>query len=201
MNKTGLIFCLTATFSLTVSCTNSYDPLKDYEQLQPANVFETPAPGTGTPHDPEEVSRGRYLVALLGCGSCHTDGALEGRPDQNRLLAGSGTGIAYSNPLVESRPGVVYPPNLTPDRETGIGNWSVEQIAKQLRTGIDNHGGRSIPVMPWPAYAKITPEDARAIAVYLKSLPPVKHRVPEKVSPGQKAPAPFVHFGIYRSRQ
>jgi hypothetical protein len=146
------------------------------------------------------VERGRYLVGLLGCGSCHTDGALVGTPDMAHLLAGSNTGIAYSNPLAVRDPGIVYPANITPDIETGIGSWSVDEIVAMIVGGVDKHSGQTLPVMPWPSYANIVREDAEAMAAYLLSLPPVRHRVPENVRPGRRATAPFVHFGVYQSR-
>ena len=118
-----------------------------------------------------------------------------------RLLAGSDVGIATSDPLAERHPGVVYPANLTPDQETGIGDWTLQQIVTMLQSGSDNHGSRSLPVMPFVTYSRLLPEDTTAIAMYLKSLPAVQHRVPANVRPGQRATAPFVHFGIYRSRQ
>lgn len=141
------------------------------------------------------------MVSLLGCGNCHTDGALSGQPDPALVLAGSKVGIAYSNPLENDHPGVVYPSNLTPDWETGLGGWSVERIAIMLRSGINNHGGQSSPVMPWQAYSRLSEEDASAIAMYLKSLPPVQHEVPDRVRPGRAAEHPYVHFGVYQSRQ
>jgi hypothetical protein len=137
----------------------------------------------------------------LGCGNCHTDGSLTGKPDPQHLLAGSATGIARSDPTTVRYPGVVFPPNLTPDPETGIGNWSLEQIEAMLRSGTNRHGQKAISVMPWQIYAQLRPEDTRAIAMYLKSLPPVKHEVPARVEPGKKSKAPFVHFGVYRSSQ
>jgi hypothetical protein len=70
-----------------------------------------------------------------------------------------------------------------------------------IRSGIESHGGQSKPVMPFPAYAKIETNDARAIAVYLKSLAPVVHQIPANVEPGQRAEAPFVHFGVYQSKR
>lgn len=145
--------------------------------------------------------RGRYMVGLLGCGSCHTDGALVGNVNPERHLAGSSVGIAYTSPFVDSRPGIVYPPNLTPDMETGLGSWTVNRLVQMIRVGTTNHSSRSLPVMPWPAFAGITEEDAFAIAAYLKSLPPVRHEVPANVSRGQAASAPYVHFGVYQSKQ
>jgi hypothetical protein len=191
----------TAVAALTLACcANTYNPLEAYEQVQPAAGLDSPSVTVST-YPAEQVERGLYLTDLLGCGSCHTDGALIGEPNAARLLAGSEVGIARSNPLVESKPGVVYPANITPDRETGIGDWTLEEIVNLLQSGMDNHSRQTLPVMPWLNYSQLLPEDATAIAMYLKSLPPVKHKVPANVSPGQRADAPFIHFGIYRSRQ
>jgi hypothetical protein len=183
------------------NCESGYNPLDDYEQLDPATIFAAPDPLPSTSYSIEQLSRGKYLVGLLGCGSCHNDGALVGNPVEGRLLAGSQTGIAFTSPFVDKNPGVVYPPNLTPDMETGLGTWSINQLVQMVRMGTRDHSARSIPVMPWPAYANITSPDALAIAAYLKSLAPVHHEVPSNVSPGQKAPAEFIHFGVYQSKQ
>lgn len=183
------------------ACSSAYNPLDDYEQLQPATILDVPEPAEEIAFDEDIVERGRYLTRLLGCGSCHTNGALVGLPVPGQYLAGSDTGIAYSNPLAVRNPGIVYPSNLTPDAQTGLGNWSVEEIVTMVQRGVDNHSTQTLPVMPWPSYANITADDAFAIAAYLKSLPPVSHRVPENVAPGQRAVAPFVHFGVYQSRQ
>jgi len=190
-----------AVATLTLACcANTYNSLEGYEQVQPVAGPDSPS-ATASAYPAVQVERGRYLTDLLGCGSCHTDGALIGEPNAARLLAGSEVGIARSNPLVESKPGVVYPANITPDRETGIGDWSVEEIVTLLQSGIDNHDRQTLPVMPWLNYSRLLPEDATAIAMYLKSLPSIKHQVPANVSPGQRATAPFIHFGIYRSGQ
>ncbi len=188
-------------FSLLISaCATGYNPLDDFEEMDPATIFANPEPLPSADYTPEQLARGRYMVSMLGCGSCHTDGALIGEPVLTRQLAGSNIGIAYTSPFVDSNPGVVYPPNLTPDMETGLGSWTMERLVDMIRLGTSSHGGRSLPVMPWPAFTGITDEDAFAIAAYLKSLPPVRHSVPTSVRPGQSAPAPFVHFGVYQSR-
>ena len=181
-------------------CSTPYNPMDDYEQVTSATILESPAPAPQVDYPPDMVNQGRYMVGLLGCGSCHTNGALVGFPNSSQLLAGSNTGIAYSNPMVVDKPGIVYPSNLTPDVETGIGTWSLEQIIAMVRGGFDNHGSQTLPVMPWPSYANINNEDAESIAMYLKSLAPVRHQVPANVMPGQDATAPFVHFGVYQSR-
>lgn len=176
------------------------DPLQGMEQVEPALAPDSPAPAPSS-FDPAEVEHGRYLTDLLGCGNCHTDGALVGKPDASRTLAGSGVGIAISDPMQVRQPGIVFPSNLTPDRETGLGDWSLGQIIKMIQTGMDRHGKASLPVMPWMTYSRLKPGDAEAIAMYLASLPPVKHPVPKTVRPGHPSPAPYVHFGVYRSEK
>jgi mono/diheme cytochrome c family protein len=174
----------------------------EYTELQSVKVVDAPAPVAGNfaPENRYLVEHGEYLVELLGCGGCHTDGALEGAPRMDKALAGSSIGIAYMNPFNNNRPGVVYPPNITPDPDTGIGGWSDNQIAAAVRAGVGRHTSRRIAVMPWQGYAKMSDEDANAIVAYLRSIKPVKNEVPKEVKPGQRATWPFVYFGTYRSR-
>ncbi len=200
-----LRLALFAPFLLAACATESepqYDPLEDYEQIEAATILDAPAPvpGNFAPDHHYQVQRGEYLVELLGCGACHTDGALEGAPQMDRALAGSSIGIAYTNPLDTNSPGIVFPPNITPDEDTGIGLWSDEQIESAIRIGTGRHAGRRIAVMPWQGYAKMTDEDVTAIVSYLRSIGPVSHRVPNEVVPGQKTNHRYVHFGVYRSR-
>ncbi len=191
---------------LLVACATEsepqYNPMQDYEQLDVTTVLDAPSPNPGNfaPEHQYQVARGKYLVELLGCGACHTDGALEGVPDTDMALAGSDIGIAFANPLGNKDPGVVFPPNITPDKETGIGLWSDKQIARAIRVGVGRHARRRIAVMPWKGYAKMTEEDLMAIVSYLRSIKPTHHQVPDEVEPGEKASEPFVYFGVYRSR-
>jgi len=192
-----------AALAVTTGCSTPYDPLQDFEPVAPATQLEPPqlSASRDTAYPLETVQRGKYLVKLLGCGLCHTDGALVGKPDRALNLAGSQIGIAVSNPLAEKYPAVVYPPNITPDPDTGIGNWSESELVGALREGEGGHRSKLLAVMPWPTYALITDADASAISAYLFSLPPVIHQVPDNVSTGSKASSAYVHFGVYRSRQ
>jgi hypothetical protein len=74
--------------------------------------------------------------------------------------------------------GVFVPRNLTPDKATGLGNWTVAQIVTAITTGVRPDGRILAPIMPWRAYSQLTPSDARDIALFLKTLPPVEHKVP-----------------------
>lgn len=178
------------------------DILNDYEEVDATTVLDAPTskPGTFSPQNRAVVARGKYLVEILACGSCHTDGALVGDPDFDRTLAGSKTGIAFTNPLGEEYPGVIYPPNITPDKKTGIGDWTDTQIANAIRAGIGRHGNRRVASMPWRGYGKISDDDVTAIVGYLRTIDAVKHQVPDEVKPGQRASHPFVYFGVYRSK-
>ena len=190
-------------FALTACAVETdYSPLDEYEEVASTRILDAPdpTPGNFAPESRFLVERGEYMVELLGCGGCHTDGALEGAPNMGLALAGSSIGIAWTNPFNNDRPGVVYPPNLTPDAETGIGNLSDTQIAAAIRAGLGRHMSRRIAVMPWQGYARMTSEDVEAIVAYLRSIPPVRHRVPDEVTPGQRARNPYVYFGTYRSR-
>lgn len=134
----------------------------------------------------ERLERGRYFATIMDCGGCHTPGIFQGKPDFQRTLAGSETGIKIPGL------GIFYPPNLTPDRETGLGAWSEEEIAAAVRTGVRPDGRILAPVMPWRSYSLISEEDAGALAAYLKSLPPVKHQVAGPTGEGEKPAAPYM---------
>lgn len=144
-----------------------------------------PAAAQAASADPATVTRGQYLTTIMDCAGCHTPGALIGHPDGTRKLAGSDVG--FGGPF-----GVIYPKNLTPDRETGLGQWTDAEIVRAIRQGQSRDGRALVPVMPWPSYAALTPEDAQAVAAYLKSVPPVKFAVPADVKPGGRATAPYI---------
>jgi mono/diheme cytochrome c family protein len=127
-----------------------------------------------------QAERGKYLVSIAGCNDCHTPGYFFGKPDMNRYLGGSEVGFEIPGL------GVFHGPNLTPDPETGLGNWSVGQIVTALQTGKRPDGRELAPIMPWRAFANLTKDDATAIAVFLKSLPPVKNKVPGPFGPNDK---------------
>lgn len=199
MNYRAIIVLLPLLFA---ACATPVNPLDYYEEVDAATILDAPTPmeGNVAPENRELAARGEYLVELLGCGACHTDGALIGEPRLDRSLAGTRVGIAYTNPLEFKYPGVVFSPNITPDEETGIGNWSDQQIAQAIRFGIGRHGNNAIRVMPWPSYATLNDGDVNAIVAYLRVIDPVEHLVPENVPPGRRTRAPYVHFGVYRSR-
>jgi len=131
------------------------------------------------------AARGKYLVNLGGCLDCHTPGYFLGKPDMARYLGGSEVG--FEIPEL----GVFYAPNLTPDKETGLGSWTDAQIATALTTGVRPDGRILAPIMPWRAFAGLTKEDVGAMIAFLRTLPPVQNKVPGPFGPKDK-PTSFV---------
>jgi mono/diheme cytochrome c family protein len=127
-----------------------------------------------------QTDRGKYLVEFGGCNDCHTPGYFFGKPDMARYLGGSDVGFEIPGL------GVFVGRNITPDKETGIGNWTDEQIVTAIQTGVRPDGRILAPIMPWHAFAKLTKNDALAIAAFLKSIKPVKHAIPGPFGPGEK---------------
>lgn len=133
-----------------------------------------------------DIDKGAYLAQIMDCGGCHTPGALSGKPNPARHLAGGDIGFAIPDL------GTFFPPNLTSDEETGLGAWSAKDIVTAVRTGARPDGRLLAPVMPWHAYAALTDADAAALAVYIKSLPAVAHKVPGPFGPAEIATAPYL---------
>ena len=144
-------------------------------------------PGTQAMTEPEQIAHGQYLVHIAGCNDCHTPGYFYGAPDSTRLLSGSELG--WKGPW-----GVSYARNLTPDPQTGIGAWSETDIVTAIRTGKRPDGRMLLPPMPWPDFAHLTDADAAAIAKYLKSLPPVTHKMPDILGPDAAPTGSIIAF-------
>jgi mono/diheme cytochrome c family protein len=135
--------------------------------------------------DRQLVERGKYLVTVANCTDCHTPGHFFGKPDLKRELGGSEVGFEIPGL------GIFHGPNLTPDQATGLGSWSEADIVTAIQTGRRPDARELAPIMPWQAFAKLTKSDAQAIAAYLKSLPPVRNKVPGPFGPSE-TPTAFV---------
>ena len=140
------------------------------------------APTTTAMTAEEKIARGKQISYTSACHDCHTPGGLYGSPDTMRTLSGSELG--WEGPW-----GVSFPRNLTPDMETGIGKWSEDDIVTAIRTGVRPDHTPLMPPMPWPMYSHMSDADAYALAAYLKSLPPVVHKAPDKIPPGKTVAA------------
>ncbi len=120
------------------------------------------------------IERGSYLVnAVLACDGCHTPRGPAGLNMQRRFAGGS---QVWDEPAYTVRGS-----NITQDRETGIGAWSVNDIKKLLTEGIRPNGVPVAHQMPYPVYKIFTPDDLEAVAVYVKSVPAIRNQVPPPV--------------------
>jgi len=177
-----------------------------------ATIVLTAAPLAAAADNPNaaKVARGQYLVSTSGCHDCHTPfklGPNGPEPDMSRALSGhpqslvmppapqlppgpwlvtmAATNTAFAGPW-----GVSFTANLTPDAETGLGQWTLKNFTDTIRTG--RHMGRGRPVlppMPIPVYNNFTDDDLEAVYSYLRTIAPIGNRVPEPLSPGQSTAA------------
>ena len=108
------------------------------------------------------IERGRYLLYAGGCITCHTEDRDDAAP-----LAG---GRAMESPF-----GTFYTPNITPDIETGIGNWSDRQFIEAFWDGVSPEGEHYFPAFPFTAYTGLSERDILALKAYLFSIPPVSN--------------------------
>ena len=152
------------------------------------------------------IERGGYLVnTIMACGNCHTPRDADGKPVPGRELSG---GLAFNTPAFAATA-----PNITPDRETGIGSWSDAEIKRALIEGSRPDHGRFAgialaAIMPANFYKALLPDDLDTIIAYLRSVTPVRNEVPDPVYkvPVRRDPYPDADAGFQqgdagRSRQ
>ena len=121
---------------------------------------------------PQRLARGEYLVHVTACMECHAPHqwtAHDAPIPPNMVAAGQDMSV------LKGLPGRIIAPNISPDPETGAGNWTDDQLARAIREGISHDGRALLPIMPYPDFRAMSDEDLASIIVYLRSLPPV-HR-------------------------
>lgn len=136
------------------------------------------APAVSSIADPKMraiAERGRYIVMTTGCIGCHATNGDRG-PNYSKYLAGGALKITTTSGTFVTR-------NLTPDAETGLGRRSDEEVKRVLRSGVlpDGHVAPHT-AMPWANFSRWSEEDRYAVVVYLRTLPPVRHEIPEPVT-------------------
>ena len=120
--------------------------------------------------DADAVLRGRYVFHAGACDSCHTD-----HPNRGPFLAGGRR--------MDTEFGTFYVPNITPDRETGIGGWRAEDFRRAMIEGRTPGGSHYYPVFPYRWYTGMSEEDVADMWAYLRAVPPVRNRVREHELP------------------
>jgi mono/diheme cytochrome c family protein len=125
---------------------------------------QTQAPTQAQP-SAETIAHGKAIVDAADCTGCHT-------ADPAKPFAG---GKRIDTPF-----GGIYSPNLTPDRDTGLGGWSDDNFYQALRNGVAPNGSRYYPAFPYPYFTKLTRQDILAIKAYLATLTPVTNTPPPR---------------------
>lgn len=115
------------------------------------------------------IEHGKYVARLSDCVACHT------AHNGGKPYAG---GLGLKTPF-----GTIYASNITPDKETGIGNWSDADFIRAVRYGIGQHNLLLYPAMPYNNYVKLSDTDLRDLKAYMDTLPAVKSKIPENTMP------------------
>ena len=163
-----VVFCLVALLAVGITMTVGWRPfLGPHVRPLTNRVFE---------RTPERWARGKYLVEnVSSCMDCHSphDWTKHDAPITSGM-EGAGGDMSVVNGL----PGHVVAPNLTPDPETGAGNWSDDALARAVREGIGHDGHTLFPMMPYGHFRRLPDEDVASVVVFLRSLPAVRNSLP-----------------------
>lgn len=126
------------------------------------------------------LARGKYLAeGPAHCFFCHTEHDLS-TEEGPIIQAKKGSGWQMPIPDLNN----ISARNITSDPETGLGNWTDDEIARAIREGVSRDGSALFPLMPYMAFAKMDDEDVKSIVVYLRTIPPVKNTVAKRALPG-----------------
>jgi len=148
----------------------------------------TPGPARAGVPTKAQLERGAYIFKLADCNGCHSvhDNGRLGWP-----VVPGGIGKGQVIPETLGLPGTVVAPNITPDKETGIGAWTDAEKIRSIRDGIGRDGKPLFPLMPYYFYRSMSDSDVNSLVAYLNNLPPVKNALPRtKLPPGMEFPAP-----------
>jgi mono/diheme cytochrome c family protein len=140
-------------------------------------TLHTPVKDVRAPAREDKVAWGRYVARLGHCSDCHTLGSMGPRAETERFMAGSDV------PMQMPGVGKVWPSNLTPDLDTGVGKATDEQLKASLRSGkrLDGKLMAAPMAMLMPHFALMSGEDLDALVAWMRTLPPVTNKVPARV--------------------
>ncbi len=193
-----IIFLCCACFATITACNDGNSKPKETSITDVRNM-ETE----------EMVANGHYLVDYGGCNHCHspkimgpngpindTSVLLSGYPQTTKMQPFTASALTPGSYVLGTPDltawigpwGISYAANLTPDSTLGMGSWDEDTFVKTMRTGkhLGQPDGRQIlPPMPWYDIGKLTDNDLKSIYAYLRSIPPIKNKVPAPVPPAE----------------
>jgi len=173
-------------------------------------IFSSFSAQAGSRYQDATVEHGKYIATIAGCTSCHTPYKAEYQKppqewtieqiqtvafndkdatDQDKLFSGG-------RPFDLGPAGVLFTRNLTPDKETGIGNWTDDQIKLAVKTGVDNNGKVLFPVMPYHVFNTMADADLESVIAYLHSVDAISNQVPDRTISTEGFPSLPYQTGI-----
>jgi Cytochrome c len=127
---------------------------------------------------PERLARGRYIFKFVsGCEDCHFPHDTN-KPGAPIIEGAESSGQEF---LIDGVPAKLFAPNLTADPETGVATWTDDELGRAIREGVTREGRTMFPIMPYEDFRYMSDEDLASVVVYMRSLPAVKHSLPESV--------------------
>ena len=143
------------------------------------NSSDKPAEDTAADSIQQVIKHGEYLATNVAmCMHCHS------QRDFTKYAGPTTAGTeGAGGQLFDEKfglPGKIYSKNITPDNETGIGTWTDDELLRAITQGISKNGDTLFPLMPYPNYNRIAKEDLLSIIAYLRTLKPIKNKVPER---------------------
>jgi|SRR5579862_4762657 hypothetical protein len=164
-----IVLCLVVLLGVGITATIGWRPfIGPRTRPLTSRVFE---------RTPQRLARGKYLAENVSvCMDCHSphDWTKHDSPIPPGM---EGAGEDMS--ILKGLPGQIVAPNLTPDPETGSGNWSDDALARAIREGIGHDGRTLFPLMPYEGFRNMPDEDLASVIVFLRSLPPVRNPLPK----------------------
>lgn len=188
MKKTLLLLILLLALTAVGVPPHWAEPLGEAMGL---DLWVKPAKARHAQQFSDPVEQGEYFSQIAGCISCHTPFADPVTLEINEALLFSG-----GNPFPLGPLGIVFTRNLTPDRATGLGDWTDEEIKTAIRTGRKRDGTQLFPVMPYTVYNNMADADVEAIVAYLRTLPPIENQVPDRQLTVEELPEIPLREGI-----
>jgi mono/diheme cytochrome c family protein len=158
-----------AAYLLSRPAVAHQSPPPQYKIAAPVG-YGPPVEGVVAPPHGDLIAYGAYLGSIGHCMLCHTPLGANGQRDYEHRMGAGGM-------VLDGVFGEIVTPNITPDRETGIGAWSDADISRVLTTGERPDGRRLASPMPIAYLARLTPDDRAALVAWLRALRPVAHKV------------------------
>lgn len=173
-------------------------------------IFSTSSAQAGKFYQDGTIEHGKYIATIAGCTSCHTPYKAEYQKPPQELTLEQIQTLAFDDRdatdtdkllsggrLFDLGPaGTILTRNITPDEETGVGAWSVDQLKLAIKTGINDEGKVLFPVMPYHVYSTMADSDLEAVIAYLQSVDAVSSKIPESTIPTEGMPTPPFQSGI-----